>query len=63
MRKPDRACSRDLSYCRSHIVADIIISLTEDVSKFLAPGAVYLMSGIIDTREKDVLDALKGRLR
>lgn len=45
----------------ANIVADIIISLTEDVSKFLAPGAVYLMSGIIDTREKDVLDTLKGR--
>ena len=45
----------------ANIVADIIISLTEDVSRFLAPGAVYLMSGIIDTREKDVLDALKGR--
>lgn len=45
----------------ANIVADIIISLTEDVSKFLAPGAVYLMSGIINTRKKDVLDALKGR--
>lgn len=45
----------------ANIVADIVIALTGDVKQFLAPGAVYLMSGIIDTREQDVLDALKGR--
>lgn len=45
----------------ANIVADIIITLTEDVRQFLAPGAVYLMSGIIDTREQDVLRALAGK--
>lgn len=39
----------------ANIVADIIISLTGDVERFLKPDAVYLMSGIIDTREADVL--------
>ena len=45
----------------ANIVADIVITLTKDVQQFLAPDAVYLMSGIIDTREQDVLQALKGR--
>ena len=29
----------------------------------MKPGAVYLMSGIIDTREQDVLKALEGRFQ
>ena len=45
----------------ANIVADIVITLTKDVQQFLAPSAVYLMSGIIDTREQDVLQALEGR--
>lgn len=45
----------------ANIVADIVITLTKDVQQFLAPDAVYLMSGIIDTREQDVLQALEGR--
>lgn len=45
----------------ANIVADIVISLTGDVRQFLKPSAVYLMSGIIDTREQDVLNALAGR--
>ena len=45
----------------ANIVADIVITLTKDMQQFLAPSAVYLMSGIIDTREQDVLQALEGR--
>ena len=45
----------------ANIVADVVIELTKDIGKYLAPGAVYLMSGIIDEREQDVLDALKGK--
>ena len=47
----------------ANIVADIVISLTGDVGRFMKPGAVYLMSGIIDTREQDVLKALEGRFQ
>lgn len=43
----------------ANIVADIIITLTADVEKFLKPGAVYLMSGIIDEREADVLKVVE----
>ncbi len=42
----------------ANIVADVIITLTEDIPAYLCPGAVYLMSGIIDSREADVLAAL-----
>ena len=43
----------------ANIVADVVIALTKDVEQFLKPGAVYLMSGIIDEREQDVLDVVK----
>ncbi len=42
----------------ANIVADAIIALSPAVPAFLAPGGVYIVSGIIDTREQDVLDAL-----
>ncbi|MFQ9847373.1 MAG: 50S ribosomal protein L11 methyltransferase [[Clostridium] leptum] len=43
--------------CRRHIVADVIIQLTQDIDRYMKPDAVYLMSGIIDTREQDVTAA------
>lgn len=45
----------------ANIVADVVILLSRDVPRFLAPGGVYIVSGIIDTREADVLAALEGR--
>ena len=42
----------------ANIVADAIISLSPAVPSLLAEGGVYIVSGIIDTREQDVLDAL-----
>lgn len=44
----------------ANIVADAIIMLSRDVKKFLKPGGVYIMSGIIDTRLDDVLNAISG---
>lgn len=43
----------------ANIVADAIISLSADIPPFLKPGGVYIASGIIDTRERDVLAALE----
>ena len=43
----------------ANIVADVIIMLTKDVKQFMKPDTVYLMSGIIDTREQDVLAAVE----
>ncbi len=42
----------------ANIVADAIIMLTPDVKKFLADDAVYIVSGIIDIREDEVLACL-----
>ncbi len=42
----------------ANIVADAIIALSPAVPQFLAPGGVYVVSGIIDTREAEVQAAL-----
>lgn len=42
----------------ANIVADAIIMLTLDVKKFLSDDAVYIVSGIIDIREDEVLACL-----
>lgn len=45
----------------ANIVADVVIELSRAVPEFLAPSGVYIISGIIDTREQDVLDTLDGK--
>lgn len=45
----------------ANIVVDVITVLSKDIGRFMAPDAVYIMSGIIDEREPDVLAALKGK--
>lgn len=42
----------------ANIVADIVILLSQDAPKFLDRDSVYIVSGIIDMREQDVLLAL-----
>lgn len=42
----------------ANIVADAIIMLTPDVKKFLDKNSVYIVSGIIDIREDEVLMCL-----
>lgn len=46
------------SVVTANIVADAIIMLTPDVKKFLSEDAVYIVSGIIDIREDEVLSCL-----
>lgn len=41
----------------ANIVADAILLLSRDVKQFLRPGALYITSGIIDLREREILDA------
>lgn len=41
----------------ANIVADVIILFCKDVAQFMKDGAVFITSGIIDTREQDVIDA------
>ena len=47
----------------ANIVADAIIELSRDVHRFMTDKSVYIMSGIIDTRLDDVLDALKDKYK
>lgn len=42
----------------ANIVADIVIALTPDAVKLLAPKGIYIMSGIIEERKDDVLAVL-----
>lgn len=42
----------------ANIVADIVILLSKDAPQFLNQDSVYIVSGIIDAREQDVLSAL-----
>ncbi|MEM1484715.1 50S ribosomal protein L11 methyltransferase [Oscillospiraceae bacterium PP1C4] len=44
----------------ANIVADVIIRLVPSLSQFLTDDGVFIASGIIDTREIDVIDALTG---
>ena len=42
----------------ANIVASIVIILSKDAPKFMNKDSVYIVSGIIDTREQEVLDEL-----
>ncbi|MGN0497492.1 MAG: 50S ribosomal protein L11 methyltransferase [Acutalibacteraceae bacterium] len=44
----------------ANIVADAIILLSEDIKSFMSDNAVYIMSGIIDSRADDVRSAISG---
>lgn len=43
----------------ANIVADVIIMFCENVAQFLKDDGLFITSGIIDTREQDVLDAFE----
>lgn len=43
----------------ANIVADAIITLSAQVRRFMAEGGVFITSGIIDMREKEVTEALE----
>ena len=43
-----------------NIVADVIIGLAPVLSRFMKPGGIVLLSGILDVREQDVLAALQA---
>ena len=43
----------------ANIVADVIIMFCKDVADFMKEDSVFITSGIIDTRESDVIDAFE----
>ena len=44
----------------ANIVADVIINLSSCVKRFMAPGGVFICSGIIDGREQETESAIKA---
>lgn len=44
----------------ANIVADVVIELSKNAASFMKADSVYIISGIIDTRESDVLEAIKN---
>jgi ribosomal protein L11 methyltransferase len=42
----------------ANIVADAIMFLSEGVKAFMKPDSIYIMSGIIDTRAEEVIEAV-----
>ncbi|CAB1240530.1 50S ribosomal protein L11 methyltransferase [Clostridium sp. MT-14] len=44
----------------ANIIADAIISLTDDVKNFIVPGGIFISSGIIKDRRKDVIEKLRN---
>ncbi len=44
----------------ANIVADAVISLLSDAKKFMHDNSLFICSGIIDTRAKEVIDALEA---
>ncbi len=53
------ADSKKYDIVLANIIADIILRLNENVSVYLAQDAVYIVSGIIDSREQDIVTSLK----
>lgn len=43
----------------ANIIADIIILLADDVKKFIKEGGIFISSGIINTKEEEVVSKLK----
>ena len=52
-----RFCGR--IWAAANIVADVIIGLSPLVRPMLAPGGLFLCSGIIDDRAQEVADRLR----
>jgi len=55
----DELAGQQYQLVLANIVADVIIPLSATVRRFMAPGAVFLCSGIIDTRAHEVSAALE----
>ncbi len=50
---------KDYSLIIANIVADVIVSLTPEISGYLAPQGRFLISGIIDSKKERVIQACK----
>ncbi|MDO4562735.1 MAG: 50S ribosomal protein L11 methyltransferase [Clostridia bacterium] len=53
-----KAAAEKYDIVAANIVADVIIALCPHVGEWMRPGAVFICSGIIDTRVEEAVDAL-----
>ncbi len=56
----DEIGSKKYELILANIVADVVIKLTPDVPEWLAPGGIFVCSGIIEGRQDEVKAALKN---
>ncbi|MBR6512187.1 MAG: 50S ribosomal protein L11 methyltransferase, partial [Clostridia bacterium] len=43
----------------ANIVADVLIIFLKTARQFMKPNGIFIISGIIDTREEDILNSIK----
>ena len=55
------ADKKKFSFVLANIIADIIIRLNADVADYMAPDAVYVMSGIIADRLDEVIASVENK--
>lgn len=46
--------------CVANILAPVILALQKDVAKFIKKGGIFITSGIIDTKEEELVSAFKS---
>lgn len=56
----DRVSGKFQVVC-ANIVADVILMLNQSIANFMEKDCLYLMSGIIDIREEEILASLEGK--
>ena len=54
----DELCKTPFDIVIANIVADVILALAPNIHRYLKQNGVFLCSGVIDTRESEVADAL-----
>lgn len=47
----------------ANIVADVLIKLNQNIEKYMKKDCIYIISGIIDSREEDVINSLKSNFK
>ena len=50
---------RHLRYCRSKILADVIVPLSDYIGDFISENGLFISSGILTQKEEEVKQALQ----
>lgn len=55
----EKAGEEQVDLVTANILADVLVSLTPEVVKTMKPGAYYVTSGILDTKEELIADTMR----